>query len=201
MKAVDREIAELALFPLNTVLFPSGLLPLRIFEQRYVAMMKACLKENALFGVCLIREGREVGNPALPAEVGCLAEIRDWEMPQLGLFSIIARGTRRFRLVDRAVRADSLALARALPLAEEQDAPVPGEFAECVNVLKTVLERVGPQAIDGAARFDSSVWVSARLAEFLPLPLAEKQALLELDSGPDRLARVRDSLLRAGLAR
>jgi Lon protease-like protein len=198
---MSEALVDLPLFPLNTVLFPGGLLPLRIFEQRYVAMMKTCLKDSAPFGVCLIREGREVGAAAMPAEVGCLAEIRDWEMPQLGLFSVVARGVRRFRIRDRQVRSDGLALARAEMLVDESDAAVPQELSGCVEVLKAALARVGPQAIDGAARFDSSLWVSARLAEILPLPLAEKQALLELDGGPERLARLLELLARAGLAR
>ena len=76
---------DLPLFPLNTVLFPGGRLPLRIFEQRYMDMAKACLKDGSPFGVCLIREGAEVGAPAVPAEVGTLARITHWDMPQLGV--------------------------------------------------------------------------------------------------------------------
>jgi uncharacterized protein len=198
---MSEALVDLPLFPLNTVLFPGGLLPLRIFEQRYVAMMKTCLKENSPFGVCLIREGREVGGGATPAEVGCLAEIRDWEMPQLGLFSVVARGVGRFRIRERQVRSDGLALARVERLVDESDSAVPEELGGCVEVLKAALARVGPQAVDGAPRFDSSLWVSGRLAEILPLPLAEKQALLELDAGAERLARVLELLSRAGRAR
>jgi Lon protease-like protein len=192
--AMPQVIQHLPLFPLNAVLFPDGLLPLRIFEQRYLAMMKACLKESTPFGVCLIREGREVGAPALPAEVGCLAEIRDWEMPQLGLFNVVARGTERFRIIAREVRGDGLTLGRVETLGEEVDAPVAPECAGCVEILKAALERLGPQAVEGAPRFESSLWVSARLAELLPLPLAEKQALLEIDSGAERLARLQSLL-------
>ena len=61
---------ELPLFPLNTVLFPGGRLPLKVFEQRYVEMTKRCVRDGSPFGVCMIREGKEVGNPALPADIG-----------------------------------------------------------------------------------------------------------------------------------
>src|SRR5918995_6119962 len=100
MPQSDREIH---IFPLNTVLFPGGLLPLKIFEQRYIEMTKACLRDNRPFGVCLIREGREVGDPAVPETIGCLATIEKWDMPQLGLFQLVARGSERFRLLDTTV--------------------------------------------------------------------------------------------------
>ncbi|MBL8532214.1 MAG: LON peptidase substrate-binding domain-containing protein, partial [Betaproteobacteria bacterium] len=95
----DRSIS-LPIFPLNTVLFPGGSLPLRIFEQRYLAMTKACLRDGTGFGVCLISEGGEVGKPALPTEVGCLAVIDQWEMPQLGVFHVRTHGQERFRLLS-----------------------------------------------------------------------------------------------------
>src|SRR5712664_2056169 len=86
---------DLALFPLNVVLCPGGRLPLRIFEQRYMEMAKACLRDSAPFGVCLIREGAEVGRPATPAAIGCLARIAEWDMPQLGLLQVTSRGACR----------------------------------------------------------------------------------------------------------
>ena len=77
---------EIPIFPLSTVLFPGGLLPLRIFEQRYLEMTKTCIRDLTPFGVCLIREGQEVGAPAVPHGVGCTARILQWDMPHLGLF-------------------------------------------------------------------------------------------------------------------
>jgi len=97
---------EMPIFPLGTVLFPGGVLPLKIFEQRYLDMTKACLRDGTSFGICLIREGREVGAPAVPSSVGCIARIREWDMPQLGIFLLITEGTERFRLggsrIDRS---------------------------------------------------------------------------------------------------
>src|SRR5215510_2335901 len=88
---------EIFLFPLGTVLYPEGMLPLKVFEQRYIEMTKTCLRDESPFGVCLIREGAEVGTAALPETVGSLATIVQWDMPQLGLFHLLARGGRRFR--------------------------------------------------------------------------------------------------------
>src|SRR5229473_6626536 len=111
---------DLALFPLNVVLFPGGRLPLRIFEQRYMEMAKACLRDSAPFSVCLIREGAEVGRPATPVDIGCLARIAEWDMPQLGLLQVIARGEARFRILTRRVQADGLARASIEILPEDE---------------------------------------------------------------------------------
>lgn len=179
--------ADIPLFPLNVVLFPGGLLPLRIFEARYMDMAKACLRDGAPFGVCLIREGREVGEPARPEDVGCLARIVDWDMQQLGLLLVTAQGEARFRILERRVEPDGLARARVALLPGETDAPLPDAFAACAAVLRGVIERHGPAVFAQPHRFDSASWVGARLAEVLPLPLAEKQALLELDEALERV--------------
>ena len=184
------------IFPLGTVLFPGGTLPLKIFEQRYIEMTKACLRDECSFGVCLIREGREVGAPALPAEVGCLARIADWDMPQLGVLQVAARGERRFRILERSVQPDGLARASVEMLGDEVDAPVPDGLAGCVKLLERVIE-THPSLVAQPHRFDSCAWVSSRLAELLPLPLAAKQALLELDDGRQRLERLNATLARA----
>jgi Lon protease-like protein len=182
---------EVPLFPLHTVLFPGGLLALRIFEPRYMEMAKACLREDRPFGVCLIREGREVGAPALPEDVGCLARIVRWDMPQLGLLEVKARGERRFRILERRIQADGLALARVELLDEEVDAPLAEEYSVCRRLLEHLVAQAGAGLVAGPPRYDSSAWVSARLAEILPLPLALRQRLLELGDGPARLEILR----------
>jgi Lon protease-like protein len=188
-------VQDLALFPLNTVLFPGGRLPLRIFEQRYMEMAKRCLKDGSPFGVCLIREGSEVGRPAVPAEVGTLARLADWDMPQLGVLHVVARGERRFRILARRTRADGLARGDVELLAEEDDAAVPVSCARCVRLLERLIEQQ-PALFESPRRLESSAWVSARLAEVLPLPLAEKQALLELADSAARLERLNTLLGR-----
>lgn len=186
---------EVPLFPLNTVLFPGGRLPLRIFEQRYMTMVKTCLKDGSAFGVCLIRTGGEVGVPAEPVEVGCLATIGEWDMPQLGVLNVIAHGTQRFRIVSTRIQPDGLAVATIEHLPDAADEPVPAEFARVANLLRQAMAAANAPVEDG--RFQSADWVSARLAELLPIPLGIRQSLLELDSGAERLKRVA-SLLAAG---
>ena len=175
---------DLPLFPLGTVLFPGGLLPLRLFEQRYLEMGKACLRDASPFGVCLIREGAEVGVPATPEPVGCLARIVQWDMQQLGLLQIVAQGSQRFRIRERRLQADGLARATVELLPEESDAPVPGRLAACRQLLERIAVEHGERLFAPPLRFDSCAWVGARLAEVLPLPSALKQQLLELDGLP-----------------
>ena len=175
------------LFLLNTVLFPDGLLPLRVFEQRYLEMAKACLRDSTPFGVCRIREGTEVGAPATHEDVGCLAYIRHWDMQQLGLLQIVAQGAQRFRVLERRVQADGLARATIETLPVEADAPPPQSFAAGCRLLERIAAEHGERIFAKPYRFDSSAWVGARLAEVLPLAGPVKQQLLELD-GPQRLA-------------
>ena len=177
-------MTDLPLFPLGTVLFPGGLLPLRVFEQRYLEMAKDCLRESAPFGVCLIREGAEVGAPALPESVGCLASILHWDMQQLGLLQIVALGGQRFRILERRLQADGLARAHVELLPEEADAEVPQGLGTCAELLRRVAAEHGERLFAAPYRFDSCAWVSARLAEILPLPGQTKQQLLELDGLP-----------------
>ncbi|HSU65138.1 MAG TPA: LON peptidase substrate-binding domain-containing protein [Burkholderiales bacterium] len=187
---------EFALFPLNTVLFPGGRLPLRIFEQRYMEMATACLRDDTPFGVCLIRDGAEVGAPATPVEIGCLARIAAWDMPQLGMLHIIARGERRFRIVGRRVEPSGLARASIEMLPDDIDAPVPEQCKSCVRLLERVIAQQGEGLFEPPHRFDSSAWVSARLAELLPLPLSAKQELFELTDARARLERLNNLLGR-----
>jgi Lon protease-like protein len=184
------ELPDLALFPLQTVLFPGGRLPLRLFEQRYLEMAKTCLREDAPFGVCLIREGAEVGAPAEPVEVGCLALIGAWDMAQLGVLQIVALGGRRFRILERRVQKDGLARARVALLDEEVDTPLAADDL-CARILRRAIESGGESMIEPPARYESAAWVSARLAELLPLSLESKQRLLEMDVALDRIEILR----------
>jgi hypothetical protein len=184
---------DIPLFPLNTVLFPGGRLPLRIFEQRYMDMAKACLRDQAPFGVCLIREGREVGAPAIPADVGTLARIGAWDMPQLGVLQITAVGEQRFRILERSVQPDGLAKGSIELVPHEEDVPVPESCIGCVKLLARVIEQQSG-LFEPPHRLDSASWVSARLTELLPLPLPAKQELLELDNARTRIERLNELL-------
>ena len=171
-------------------------MPLRIFETRYMDMAKACLRDNSAFGVCAIREGTEVGAPATPYDVGTLARLGDWEMPQLGLLQVIAHGERRFRILERRVEPSGLLRARIELLEPEQDAPVPASCALCVRLLERVIEEQ-PDLLPLPRELGSSAWVSARLTELLPLPVRTKQELLEISDAAARLQHL-TGLLRAG---
>ena len=187
-----RTLDDLPLFPLHTVLFPGGRLPLRIFEQRYLEMAKACLRDGSPFGVCMIREGREVletsGSPAVPALVGCTARIVEWDMPQLGVLQVAVRGEGRFRIRNHAVHAGGL-LRGSVELLDEQESDIPEAFRNCRRILERVVED-HPQLFERPYRLDSALWVSGRLAEVLPLPAELKQELLEMESARERLARL-----------
>lgn len=182
--------AELPLFPLHTVLFPRGRLPLRIFEPRYMDMAKACLRDELPFGVCLIREGREVGAPAVPEDVGCTARIASWDMAQLGVLQVLARGERRFRILERRAQADGLQLARVELLEESADAPLEASDV-CARVLRRALEDAGEAIVEPPLLYESAAWVGERLAELLPLSPASKQRLLEMDDAAARIEILR----------
>ena len=186
------------IFPLGTVLFPGGTLPLKIFEQRYIEMTKACLKDERPFGVCLIREGTEVGAPAVPATVGCLATIERWDMPQLGLFHLVTRGGERFRLLDTRVAKNGLLSGSIDHIASDQ----PGAEVDpaCRDVLKLIIEHVG-QANFPSPLLDDASWVGYRLAEVLPLDMRLKQELLEMQDAAERLTRLRQALIERGLVK
>jgi Lon protease-like protein len=191
---------EVPLFPLHTVLFPGGLLPLRIFEQRYLEMAKACLRDQAPFGVCLIREGTEVGRPAAHAELGCLARIAHWDMPQLGLLQVVAHGTERFRVRRERIRDDGLILADIELLAETGDAPLPEKYRACRQLLERIVAEHGERLFARPFLLDSCNWVGARLAEVLPLPAPARQQLLELGAGTQRLEILQRLLSESALA-
>ena len=170
------EHRNIFLFPLGSVLFPGGMLPLKIFEQRYLDMTKACIRDNLPFGVCLIREGHEVGAPATPAAVGCLAAIEQWEMPNPGMFHLLARGGERFRVLETKVAGNGLMSADV-----EMLPPVfPCEpDAECAKLVKSVIDRVGAENFPQPVRLDEGAWVAYHIAEMMNFPLAEKQKMLK----------------------
>ncbi len=190
---------EVPLFPLNTVLFPGGLLPLRIFEQRYLEMAKGCLRDGTPFGVCLIREGAEVGTPATHEDLGCLARITQWDMQQLGLLQLVAQGGERFRVLAKRVRADGLILADIELLAENPDTPMPEKFRACRQLLERIVAEHGERLFAKPYLLDSSAWVGARLAEVLPLPAAARQKLFELDDSVQRLEIMQRLLVESAL--
>ncbi|MDD2886071.1 MAG: LON peptidase substrate-binding domain-containing protein [Dechloromonas sp.] len=177
---------RIPLFPLNTVLFPGGVQPLKIFEQRYLDMAAACLKDGSPFGICLIDSGAEVGEAAVPHLVGTLASITNWDMEQLGILQIDAVGGRRFRILDHEVGASKL-LEATVELLVETEAPLPQHRERLLPLLQRVIGDLGPARMPPPHRYDDASWVGYRITEVLPVQNLAKQKLLELDDPLIRL--------------
>lgn len=187
---------QVPLFPLNTVLFPGGPLPLRIFEARYLDMISACLKSDAPFGVLLIREGGETG-PSTTYEVGTLARIVDWYQGSDGLLGVTAIGERRFRLISSFRQDDGLNIGEVEILDDEPPTPLPDEYREMASILAGVLDDLGRLYESLDRKMDDAGWVTSRFVEILPIELEQKQLCLEQSDPVARLQIVRD-LLEAG---
>jgi Lon protease-like protein len=194
-------LEDVPLFPLGTVLFPGGVLPLRIFEARYMDMVRACMQSGSPFGVCMITRGSEVGAAADHEALGCLANIIDWDMEQLGLLQIRARGGQRFEALERRVQRDGLVRARIRLIAPDTDAEVPAPFVVLAQLLRRIVGDLVEREANPLNRmvaepyaYDSAVWVSNRLCEFLPIPMKARQKLMELSDPMARLSLVRQFL-------
>jgi len=198
-----RQAFSLPLFPLRTVLFPGGVLPLKIFEQRYIDMAKSCLADELPFGICLITRGEEVAAAdAAPPEfatIGTVARIATWEMPQLGILHVATEGGTRFRVQKYAVGASGLIVADVAGLAAEVATPLPDRHAPLAKVLELIAARIGPQNFPATTRYDDASWVGYRLAELLPLPLSIKQTMLEVNDAGVRLDVLAQFLAKQGL--
>src|SRR3954469_20666404 len=125
--------AWLPLFPLNTVLFPGGVLPLKVFEARYIDMVRDCMKREAPFGIVLIKSGQEVGMAAEPELVGCMAYITQWEMPDLGVLMLRTQGGERFRIVETRTLSDQRLEARIDMIAPDDVVPVSAIHVSCAK--------------------------------------------------------------------
>ena len=180
-----------ALFPLNIVLFPEGALPLRIFETRYLDMVRRCMRESRGFGVVLIREGREAGGGDVAFHaVGTMAEIIDFHQLQDGFLGLSCSGRQRFRVLEHRRQSDGLHLAEVQWLDAEPLLPVPPRHARLAELLRKVLPQLGEVYTDIPMRLEDAAWVGHRLSEILPIPLADKQLYLEIDDPIDRLDRL-----------
>jgi Lon protease-like protein len=174
-----RATLEIPIFPLGTVLYPEGLLPLRIFEQRYLDMTKICIRDDAPFGVCLIREGTEAGAPAVPYAIGCTARIAQWDMPHLGLFHLVTHGERVLRILEQWTTKSGLVQAQVELDGPSPALPLPPEYSGLAELLQKIITKVGQERFVAPSRLDDAAWVAYRLAEVLPLETGTKQRLLE----------------------
>ncbi len=179
------EPITLPLFPLGTVLFPGGLLPLKIFEQRYVDMTKRCIANHSGFGVVSAHEpgDGERGYSSL----GTIAVIDTWEMPHVGIFQLKTSGTTRFVISEAWQEKDGLHMARVSPIENEPDAPLPTEFGNMLSLLTALMDSVGAEHFPAPIQPNSASWISMRLVEIMPFALKHKQQLLEINDPTLRL--------------
>ena len=197
LTVVDGQI-NMPIFPLRTVLFPGGILPLRIFEPRYVDMIRWCMREQATFGVVLLRQGSEVNTPADAAgndrelfKIGTEAEIIDFNQADNGLLGIVAQGRRKFSIVDTREKKDGLLLASVQYLPEEAVGELTDEHETLVAVLKDLLQHPLIQQLNPEVDLQQARSVSYRLADLLPLEPEIKQALLQMNWPKERLSELR----------
>jgi Lon protease-like protein len=181
---------ELPLFPLGTVFFPGGPLRLRIFEPRYLDMVRRCLKETCAFGVVLILEGSEAGVAPSVATTGTSARLVDFDTLPDGLLGVDCVGEQRFLVRRRWQQADGLNLAEVEYLPDDPPCALPAELAHLGELLREVLPQLGERYAHVVGRYEEAGWVANRWAEVLPLTSAEKQQLLELVDPLARLAQV-----------
>ncbi|KVT59844.1 LON peptidase substrate-binding domain-containing protein [Burkholderia ubonensis] len=210
MSSLSTTLLDLPLFPLHTVLFPGGMLPLKVFEARYLDMSRACLRDNAPFGVCLLKSGPEVaqeGAVSVPETIGCMARIVECDTGEFGMLFLQAIGTQRFELLSYRVEANGLLVGIAEPLPD--DIPLEGEqalaqFGACAEVLERIIDALKqknePDKLPFCEpfRLDDPSWVSNRLAELLPLDLRARQKLMEFPDVGARIDAVHHVLNRHG---
>ena len=203
-------LTSLPLFPLGTVLFPGGLLPLRVFEVRYLDMIGKCYKAGAPFGVVSLIQGTEVrvpGGTEAFSTVGTLATISALDAPQPGLMVIRAQGEQRFRITSSDQLKHGLWVANVERMAVDMAVAVPDDLKSTAQALERLilslqqkLQGTEQMPVDGPLQLNDCGWVANRWCELLPLPVQLKQRLMELDNPLVRLELVGDILARTGIA-
>jgi Lon protease-like protein len=178
----------LPLFPLHAVLVPGAAMGVRVFEPRYLDMVRECGRGSSTFGICLILDGEEAGAAALPAAWGVEARVEDFDVGGDGVLQLRLRGARRFHVTASRVRDNGLIVANVDWREPDSDDELQPEHALLGTVLERILEQVGGEfASAGPALLDQAAWVGWRLAELMPLSNAQRLQLLQLDSPNARL--------------
>jgi Lon protease-like protein len=200
---------SIPLFPLNTVLFPDGVLPLQIFEVRYLDMIGKCIADGAAFGVVSLTHGGEVRKPGVAetiVPVGTMARIAEWEAPMPGLLKIVCTGTNRFRISSSEQLKHGLWMAEVTAIDDDQVVAIPAELQNTADALGKLIASLQADSVPanempiGAPyRLDECGWVANRWSELSPIPAEQKQRLLELDNPVLRLELVQDLLGEQGL--
>lgn len=183
---------NIPLFPLNTVLYPGTILPLRIFETRYIDMISECLRNKQGFGVNLIREGSEVGEAARCFDTGTYAEITDWNQQADGLLGIVVQGKQRYRVKEYSVRDNKLLEGQVEFIESEPQRACEAEFETLQGLLKQAIEHYELPYAKEVEKLEDSSWLGFRLSELLPLERQIKQELLEINDPLERLTVLKE---------
>ncbi|OYO29278.1 LON peptidase substrate-binding domain-containing protein [Janthinobacterium sp. PC23-8] len=202
-------MTSIPLFPLNTVLYPDGYLPLQIFEVRYLDMIRKCITGEQPFGVVQLLDGAEVRQPGQHetlAQVGTLARVIDWAAPLSGLLQIKCMGTERFQIVSSEQRKTGLWMAQVALLPADMAVPVPREQQNVADALGALIRTLQEQKIprdqmpiQPPYRLDECGWVANRWCELLSLTPVQKQLLLSQENPVLRLELIQDTLSENGL--
>lgn len=193
---------ELPLFPLRAVLFPQGLLSLKVFEARYLDLIGDCLRAQKPFGVVGLKQGTEVRHSSEAVQfeaIGCQAELLDVNGEQPGILKVKCRGGQRFEIIASQQQDNGLWVAQIETMACDGDiAPTP-DMARTVVSLAQAIKKLHSQGIHPALEpfhYERAGWVANRWCELLPLSQEARQRLMEL---PDPLVRLRlvDEFLRS----
>ncbi|MEA9487931.1 LON peptidase substrate-binding domain-containing protein [Xanthomonas campestris pv. campestris] len=185
------EITSLPLFPLHSVLLPGATIGLRVFERRYLDLVRDCGRTGSSFGVCLILDGSDVGAPAVPAAYGTDVRIEDFDVGADGVLVLRLRGTRRFRVQRSRVRDNGLVVGEVSWCEPDSDDELRPEHGLLATVLERMLEQVGGEfASAGPGLLDQAAWVGWRLAELLPLSEGQRLSLLQEDDPHRRLEQL-----------
>lgn len=197
------------LFPLSTVLYPGGVLPLQIFEVRYLDLIKRCLREDTEFGVISLFEGGEIQRPGEQvslAQYGTLARIEHCEAPAPALLRVQTVGTRRFKLRNIHQEKGGLWVGDIELLEVDPPVPLPDDLQHCATKLQEVLESLEEQDIpedqwpfQRPYHFDDCSWVANRWCELLPMEKPVKLQLLSLENPLLRLELINDLMQEEGL--
>ncbi len=178
---------EIPLFPLSSLILPEGLMQLRIFEPRYLDMIKRCFRDNTDFAVCLIRDGHEVGQPAEPHPIGTRVRISDWSSGTDGLLTIMITGYQCIRLISFEANKDNLLIGQVEAVPIECPVVLDEDFRPLADKLDYMLGQLSGFVDLGEKKLDDAVWVSNRLIELLPMPGQDKMILLQMQCANDRL--------------
>jgi uncharacterized protein len=197
---------KLPLLPLQAVLFPGGLLSLKVFEARYLDLVSSCLREHLPFGVVAVRQASDGGksDPHAFEPVGVMAELMEVDAPQAGILQVRARGMNRFTLLGQKQLDDGLWEAKTRAIDDDETVSPTASQLETVRGLANAigtLKQQGSEPFLKPFRFEDAGWVANRWCEILPISVAAKQRLMALEDPAGRLPLVDDFLRSKGVVR